>query len=115
MNKLILHIEGLAVLLVSVFTYSLLDFPWWMFFVFLLAPDISMLGYMINNIAGAITYNIFHSYILPLLISVVSVLILNDLLLTLSIIWCAHIGMDRLLGYGLKYKTKFQDTHLQRV
>ncbi|RKL65768.1 hypothetical protein CR203_19170 [Salipaludibacillus neizhouensis] len=115
MNKLILHIEGITVLLVSVFIYSQLDAAWWMFFAFLLAPDFSMLGYMINNSVGAVTYNIFHSYILPLFLSVVSIFIVNDLLLAFSMIWISHIGMDRFIGYGLKYTSKFKDTHLQRV
>jgi hypothetical protein len=26
-----------------------------------------------------------------------------------------HIGMDRALGFGLKYETDFKDTHLGRV
>jgi hypothetical protein len=30
-------------------------------------------------------------------------------------IWLAHIGGDRLLGYGLKYLTAFKDTPLDRV
>jgi hypothetical protein len=27
----------------------------------------------------------------------------------------AHVGMDRAVGYGLKYPTHFKDTHLQRI
>jgi len=33
----------------------------------------------------------------------------------ISLIWIAHIGIDRVLGYGLKYPTAFKDTHLQKV
>jgi len=32
-----------------------------------------------------------------------------------ALIWLAHIGIDRALGYGLKYPTFFRDTHLQHV
>jgi Domain of unknown function (DUF4260) len=32
-----------------------------------------------------------------------------------GLIWLAHIGIDRVLGYGLKYPTGFKDTHLSRV
>jgi hypothetical protein len=32
--------------------------------------------------------------------------------LLLSLIWTAHIGFDRLLGFGLKYSNRFKDTHL---
>jgi len=27
----------------------------------------------------------------------------------------AHVGMDRMLGYGLKLPSSFQDTHLGRI
>jgi hypothetical protein len=33
----------------------------------------------------------------------------------LGLIWFAHIGVVRAIGYGLKYPTGFKDTHLQRV
>jgi hypothetical protein len=33
----------------------------------------------------------------------------------IALIWFAHIGTDRFLGYGLEYPTRFKDTHLQRV
>jgi len=36
-------------------------------------------------------------------------------LLAYSLIWLAHIGFDRMLGFGLKYPTRFADTHLARV
>jgi hypothetical protein len=32
-----------------------------------------------------------------------------------SLVWAAHIGADRAVGYGLKYPTGFEDTHLGRV
>ena len=37
------------------------------------------------------------------------------LLQALALIWIAHIGLDRALGYGLKYATGFGDTHLGRI
>ena len=50
----------------------------------------------------------------PLLVGV-AVFGARTMLLTYALIWTAHIGMDRLLGFGLKYPTRFQDTHLQRI
>ena len=32
--------------------------------------------------------------------------------LAAGLIWCAHIGFDRALGYGLKYSQGFGCTHL---
>lgn len=110
-----LHIEGLAVLVLSVYLYWLNEYSWGMFFILLLAPDISMLGYLLNNKVGAKCYNIFHTYSLPIIIVLVGLLISNQLVLAIGLIWSAHIGMDRTIGYGLKYSSNFKDTHLNRV
>jgi hypothetical protein len=32
--------------------------------------------------------------------------------LLLALIWIGHIELDRMLGFGLKYPTRFKDTHL---
>lgn len=112
---MLLHIEGLVVLIVCLYFYGANEFNWWMFLVLILAPDISMLGYLINKKVGAIIYNLFHTYIIPLCIVIVGMYMQNELALALGIIWTAHIGMDRTIGYGLKYPCDFKSTHLQRV
>ena len=35
--------------------------------------------------------------------------------ISLGLIWFAHIGFDRMMGFGLKYPTRFGDTHLGRI
>ncbi|MFC7063415.1 DUF4260 domain-containing protein [Halobacillus seohaensis] len=115
MNKIMLHIEGLAVLVLSIYFYWFNEYSWVMFVIFLLAPDISMLGYLLNSKVGAKCYNIFHTYSLSITIILVGLLLSNQLVLAIGLIWSAHIGMDRVMGYGLKYSTNFKDTHLNRV
>jgi hypothetical protein len=39
----------------------------------------------------------------------------SDVAVELALVWLVHVGADRALGYGLKYPTRFEDTHLQRV
>jgi hypothetical protein len=39
----------------------------------------------------------------------------SPLLLSIAMIWLAHIGIDRALGYGLKYLAGFGFTHLGRI
>ncbi|MDP4086501.1 MAG: DUF4260 domain-containing protein [Bacillota bacterium] len=115
-NAIVLRIEGLVALALSVYFYFFnLQFNWIMFVILLLAPDLSMLGYLKNNKVGAVWYNLFHTYSIPMIIIICSVLVHSHILLMISLIWVAHIGMDRMLGYGLKYPTKFQDTHLNRI
>ncbi|WP_054712840.1 DUF4260 domain-containing protein [Bacillus sp. JCM 19041] len=115
MSKSLLHIEGLIVFVTSVYFYAQVDVSWWLFFLLLLLPDLSMLGYIVNNRIGSYSYNVFHTYILPLLLIIFSVILEQNTMLALGLIWMAHIGMDRTFGYGLKYPSNFKDTHMQKI
>ncbi|ANB59125.1 hypothetical protein GFC29_2962 [Anoxybacillus sp. B7M1] len=115
MNKILLQLEGAAILLLSLYFYSYNQFSWLLFFVLLFAPDISMIGYLFNNKVGAVLYNLFHTYSLPIGAVILGVLLSSEVVLEIGLIWSAHIGMDRMIGYGLKYSTHFKDTHLNRV
>jgi hypothetical protein len=74
-----------------------------------------MLGYLVSEPTGAAIYNLVHTYTLPLLLLSGLWLAGESTYLWLDVIWLAHIGMDRMFGYGLKYATAFKDTHLNRV
>jgi hypothetical protein len=108
--------EGFAVLVSAIALYwQLTAGPWWLFLLLLLSPDLSMLAYMINKRWGAIGYNLVHTYIGPLLLIGISLFTQWTPGAMVGFIWLAHIGMDRTVGYGLKYATDFKDTHLGRV
>jgi hypothetical protein len=111
----LLRLEGLAVLVASLVVYFELGFGWVLLLVLFLAPDFSMLGYLAGPRAGAAGYDVAHTSVLPLALGAVGVLSDADTAVQLALIWLAHIGLDRALGYGLKYPTGFKDTHLQRV
>lgn len=115
MNKGLLHLEGLTVFCLSLYLYWLNGFSWILFFVLILAPDLSMVGYLKNNKFGAFLYNIFHTYTVSLLIIFLGFILSNPTLLSVGIIWTTHIGMDRMVGYGLKYPTSFKDNHLNHL
>ena len=74
-----------------------------------------MLGYLFGKKVGAIAYNSAHTYLAPFFLWALCYLGYRPSLLPLCAIWIAHIGFDRLLGYGLKYATHFKDTHLSRT
>ncbi len=111
----LLHAEGLAVLLGAVLLYFDAGYGWVLLVVLFFAPDLSMLGYVAGPRAGALAYDVVHAYVGPVALGVAGVLTETDLAVQLALVWTAHIGLDRLLGYGLKYPTGFKDTHLQRV
>ena len=113
--SLLLRLEGLIVFTAALYSYGYVNGNWILFALLILAPDVSMLGYLKDVKLGALGYNVVHTYVLPATLFVVSYFAGFDLGLALAIIWIAHIGMDRLLGFGLKYPTEFKDTHLNRV
>jgi hypothetical protein len=110
--KPLLRLEGLAVLVAAGILYRSLHASWIVFASLFLAPDLFMLGYLFGNRAGARAYNLVHTYTAPVALGCVAYFTPTPLLFGLSLIWAAHIGMDRFLGYGLKYETGFKDTHL---
>lgn len=110
-----LRAEGAAMLAGSVLLYWANGVSWWLFALLLLAPDVSMVGYLAGPRVGAALYNAFHSYPLPAALGIFGLLAGAPLAVSVALVWFAHIGMDRLVGYGLKYPTGFKDTHLQRV
>jgi hypothetical protein len=107
-----LRLEGFAALALALWLYRQQHASWLLFAIFFLAPDLSMLGYVAGTRIGAAAYNIVHSYILPLTLTLVAMLTTRPAVMPYALIWIAHIGFDRLLGYGLKYSSAFGHTHL---
>jgi Domain of unknown function (DUF4260) len=110
-----LRVEGATIVAGSLLLYWTGGGSWWLFALLLLAPDLSMLGYLAGPRVGAVTYNAFHIYPLPAALGFVGLFVGAPLAVSVALVWFAHIGMDRLLGYGLKYPTDFKETHLQKV
>jgi hypothetical protein len=110
-----LRAEALTTLVAGIVGYGYLGGPWLAFVPLLLVPDVAMVGFLRNARLGSLTYNVGHN------LGTAGVAL--GLGLSLGVGWLAiagcvlvaHIGMDRLLGYGLKYPTTFKDTHLQHV
>jgi hypothetical protein len=93
--RTILRLEGVAVFAAATGAYFGLGAPVWLFLVLALAPDVAMVGYLAGTRVGRYAYNAFHTYVGPV-----------------ALVWTAHIGVDRAVGYGLKYSTAFKHTHL---
>ncbi len=111
----LLRIEEAALLILSLFAFQHLHASWLLFAILFLTPDLFMLGYLINTRVGAATYNLDHTLTLPLALLLASYILHWHLPLALALIWTAHIALDRLLSFGLKYPTFFKDTHLQHI
>ncbi|MDB6180303.1 DUF4260 domain-containing protein [Paracoccus fistulariae] len=111
------RLEGLLIFVVSMILAAFVQNGWpiWVWPLALLAPDLSMLGYVAGPRVGAFIYNLGHLYCFGIILAVVGVVIGYPNLIPIGMIWTAHVGIDRALGYGLKHPTGFRDTHLGRI
>lgn len=112
MPGLLLRLEGLAIAVLALcfgFTQGL---SWLLLLVLFLAPDFAMLGYLAGNKIGSVVYNAAHTLVVPLALLGVGWWAGSDLTVSIACIWVAHIGIDRCVGYGLKYPSAFKHTHL---
>ena len=111
----LLRLEGACIFALTLVLYGAGHFHWWLFALLLLTPDLFMLGYAANPKIGSAAYNLVHTSAVPILLLGVAIVASLPVLEPYGLIWLAHVGMDRMLGFGLKYPTRFQDTHLQHV
>jgi hypothetical protein len=111
----LLRLEGLAAVALSAVLYARTGASWWLFVALWLVPDLSMLGYLIDSCWGSRIYNAIHSYVTPATLALAGLLLRGHAALPIALIWINHIGVDRLLGYGLKYPAGFGWTHLGKM
>jgi hypothetical protein len=113
--RALLRLEGLFVFALSVALYGRMGESWWLFTLLFLAPDLSFLGYLAGRRVGAVAYNAAHTTAGPAVLVLVGLLAPYQPAVAISLIWLAHCGIDRALGYGLKYGAGFGFTHLGRI
>lgn len=113
------HVVSLEYLFAAVFTaiffVSVGGFSWWWLPLLFLIFDISMIGYLGNARIGALTYNLGHCLVGPIVLLAVFIATGSEVLLFISLLWLFHIFTDRALGYGLKHATGFHHTHLGSI
>jgi hypothetical protein len=111
----VIRLEALFVFIFSLYCYFLFGGNWLLFFAIWIIPDIGMIGFLKNKKLGAICYNITHTYLFSISFIIAGYFLNHDLLLALGFIFTNHIGLDRFLGFGLKYSSGFKDTHIQHL
>ncbi|MEJ0092121.1 MAG: DUF4260 domain-containing protein [Methylocella sp.] len=112
--RLLLRAEGLAVAVASIAAFGRIDGSWLLFATLILAPDLSMLVYLAGPRLGAAAYNAVHIYLGPLALLGGAAALASPTGIAIALIWSAHIGIDRALGY-VKYGDAFTSTHLGRI
>jgi hypothetical protein len=110
----LLRLEGLGLLVVACVLYHRTGLSWWWFAGLFLVPDLSFLAYVFGRGAGTLAYNLTHTEIGPAALGLIGLTLLPAAL-PFALIWAAHVGWDRMIGYGLKYASSFDHTHLGPV
>lgn len=110
-----LKLEEFAQFVFGIYLFSTLDFAWWWFLGLILLPDISMIGYAFGSRIGAYSYNFFHHKAVALTVYLLGIYLGNSVVELIGIILFSHSAMDRMFGYGLKFTTSFNDTHLGKI
>ena len=113
--RILLRLEGLTLFAGMTLLYAVWGGSWWVYAILFLAPDLSFAAYLADPKTGAIVYNVAHSYMAPVALMTSGFALASPLVLSIAMIWMAHIGIDRALGYGLKYAAGFGFTHLGRI
>ncbi|MDB5605962.1 MAG: hypothetical protein JWP25_2862 [Bradyrhizobium sp.] len=113
--RTLLRLEGLTLFAGMTLLYAVWGGSWWIYAILFLVPDLSFLAYLWGPRTGAFVYNTAHSYMAPMTLMVTGFGTETPLVLSIAMIWLAHIGIDRALGYGLKYEVGFGFTHLGRI
>jgi hypothetical protein len=113
--NMLLRLEGLTLFAGMVMLYAAWDGSWAVFALLFFVPDLSFLAYLSDVRFGAMVYNAAHSYMAPVALLTLGFGFASPLTLSIALIWLAHIGIDRALGYGLKYSAGFGFTHLGRI
>jgi len=111
----LLRLEGLALLSGAAALYWRSGGDWKLFATLFLVPDLSFAGYLAGSRLGAAAYNAMHSTLGPLALAAFGIALHQPLASAVALIWLAHIGFDRALGYGLKHAAGFGFTHLGRI
>lgn len=113
--RLLLRAEGLAIAAASIAAFAWSGGSWVLFAVLILAPDLSMAFYLLGPRVGAAGYNAIHTYVGPLLLVGLAAALAASVGVQVALIWSAHIGIDRVFGFGLKYSDGFGSTHLGQL
>ncbi len=113
--RLLLRLEGVAMGTVALVAYAQHGLGWSAFAWLFLLPDAAFLGYLAGARIGATAYDATHSTLGPLALLMAGMLGGLPTATALALVWFAHVGFDRALGYGLKYASGFTATHLGRI
>lgn len=113
--KNLIKLEELLMFALALFLFSELDASWGLFALLFFAPDLSMLGYLVNPRLGAWTYNLIHHKGAGITLYALGSLFSTPWLIFAGLLLFAHSSFDRVFGYGLKHEDAFQNTHLGRI
>jgi hypothetical protein len=115
MPRVFIFIENLIIFLFAGYMFHVFGSSWLLFAALFMVPDLSMAGYLINPKIGSYLYNAIHNYALAAGLLILAAIFHWDIVAQIAFILTAHVALDRVFGFGLKYHTHFKDTHIQHL
>jgi Domain of unknown function (DUF4260) len=106
------RLEAASMFIATLYFYHLAHGSWLWYVPMWIAFDVTAIGYVVNARIGAYTYNVGHSFVVPSLLAIADAASPHHWLTILTLMWFAHITLDRVQGYGLKETSGFTHTHL---
>jgi hypothetical protein len=110
--KYLIRLEELIKLAAAFYFSWAIGFSPLVFILFVLVPDVSMIGYIVNSRWGAYLYNLTHHQAVGIALIAGGYIIKENHVIFAGLILVAHSSLDRTLGFGLKYEDDFKHTHL---
>jgi hypothetical protein len=111
----LIKLEEVGFFILTIYLFSLLKYPWWLFPLVLFLPDVSILGYMASDITGAYIYNLLHHRGIAVIVYLAGILMVQPVMALVGLVIFAHSSLDRIFGYGMKHTSGFKDTHLGKI
>jgi hypothetical protein len=113
--KTLIQLEEAALLMGAAFFSNQIGYGPLLFLAFLLVPDVSMIGYLVNPRVGAWLYNLVHHRGIGVVVTMSGYFLQMPMVVFAGLILFGHTAMDRMFGYGLKFEDSFHHTHLGTI
>jgi hypothetical protein len=98
----------------AVWLYAQYGQGWLLFALAFAVPDLALVVHAVSRRAGAVVYNLAHSYVLGVGFAALGFNSSGSYLLPLALTWIAHISFDRLIGLPYPMDVRAEEHAVRR-
>ena len=100
--KTLIKLEEIGLVVLAFYLFLALGYAWWWFPILFFVPDVSLLGYLVNQKLGANIYNVVHHKALAILFYLLGSFTQVAMLQLAGVVMFGHSSFDRALGFELQ-------------